>query len=268
MSDFLLAHEAILRGAAFALVLLLFATAEAVLPRRTRRISRWQRWPANLALVLLGTIAIRLMGPLVAVGVAARVEAARFGLFQWLALPPWLTFLLAILALDLIIYAQHVAFHRVPLLWRIHRMHHSDLELDATSGVRFHPFEYAISMLVKSTAVALLGITPAAVILFEILLNATAIFNHANLRLAPGLDRVLRYVLVTPDFHIVHHSLRRDEHDRNFGFNLTWWDHLFGTYKARPDKGPVALDIGLAPWRDPAALSLPQLLRMPFLAAA
>ncbi len=268
MSDFLLVHEAVLRGAVFALVLLVFTAAEAVLPRRHRRIPRRRRWPANLALVGLGTIMIRLMGPLVAVGVAARIEATGFGLFQWLALPPWLTFPLAILALDLVIYAQHVAFHRVPLLWRIHRMHHSDLELDATSGVRFHPFEYAISMLVKSAAVALLGIPPAAVVLFEILLNATAIFNHANLRLAPGLDRLLRRVLVTPDFHIVHHSVRRDEYDRNFGFNLTWWDHLFGTYKARPERGPVALDIGLAPWRDPAALGLPQLLRMPFLAIA
>ncbi len=264
MADFLLAHETVLRGVVFALVLVVFTVAEALLPRRSRRIPRRRRWPANLGLALLGTIAIRLLGPLVAVGVAAHVEAARFGLLQWLALPAWLALLLAILALDLVIYAQHVAFHRVPVLWRIHRMHHSDLELDATSGVRFHPFEYALSMLVKSAAVVLLGIAPAAVVAFEILLNATAIFNHANLRLAPGLDRWLRRLVVTPDFHIVHHSVRPDEHNRNFGFNLSWWDHLFGTYRARPEKGPVALDIGLAPWRDPAALTLTALLRMPF----
>ncbi|MFQ5348664.1 MAG: sterol desaturase family protein [Rhodothalassiaceae bacterium] len=267
MSDALLSHETLVRSLAFAGALLLLALAEALWPRRPRRIPRARRWPVNLALVVLGTALMRLLGPFTAVAAATFAAEHAIGLFNAVALPPSLTIALCVILLDLVVYAQHVAFHCLPLLWRIHRMHHSDLELDATSGVRFHPFEYALSMLIKSTAVLFLGAPVVAVILFEILLNATAMFNHANLRLPAGVDRVLRRLVVTPDFHIVHHSTRADEYNRNFGFNLSWWDYLFGTYKARPEKGPVALEIGLAPWRDQAELGLLHLLRMPLLAS-
>lgn len=264
MSDFLTGHETTVRLVAFLGVLAMVGLAEWLAPRRPRKQSRRRRWTINLAMVGLGALAIRLLVPLAAVEAALRAEAAGFGLLGLFDLPAVIAIPLAVLALDLAIYAQHVAFHKVPPLWRLHRMHHSDIELDVTSGVRFHPLEYVLSMAIKIAVVALLGAPAPAVILFEVLLNATAMFNHGNLRLPERLDRLMRAVLVTPDFHIVHHSTRRDEHDRNYGFNLTWWDYLFRTYKPRADKGPVDLDIGLADLRDPAGLGLGALLALPF----
>jgi len=264
MTELLLQSETAIRLAGFLTVLAAVALAETLAPRRPRREARRRRWPANLAMVLLGAGLTRLVVPLVAVEAALRAEAGGFGLLNLLALPGWLAVAIGVVALDLVIYAQHVAFHRLPPLWRIHRMHHVDRDLDTTTGIRFHPFEFAISMAIKVGAVLLLGAPAAAVIVFEVLLNATALFNHGNMRLPAGLDRRLRAVLVTPDFHAVHHSVEPDEHNRNFGFNLPWWDYLFQTYKPAPDAGLAREDIGLRAWRGGAAVRLGSLLWLPF----
>jgi len=256
--------ETTVRLVAFITMLTAVALAEASVPRRLRRQPRRRRWPANLAMVLLGAALTRLAVPLLAVEAALHAETAGFGLLNLVAWPGWLNLLIGVIVLDLVIYAQHVAFHRVPLLWRIHRMHHVDPDLDVTTGIRFHPIEFAISMVIKLGAVFLLGAPAAAVILFEVLLNATAMFNHANMRLPAALDRVLRTVLVTPDFHAVHHSVEPGEHNRNFGFNLPWWDYLFRTYKPKPDSGLENEDIGLRAWRGPEAIRLGALLWLPF----
>lgn len=203
--------------------------------------------------------------PLAAVGVAVLAGEKGWGLFQVLHLPALLTIPLSLLMFDFVIYAQHRLFHAAPLLWRVHRMHHSDLDLDATSALRFHPIEIILSMLVKMAAVLALGAPPVAVVLFEIILNATAEFNHANLALPGGLDHALRMVLVTPDMHRVHHSVRRAETDSNFGFNLPWWDHLFGTYKADPAEGQVGMALGLEEFREAWDSGVLRLLRQPFL---
>lgn len=264
MSELLTEHETAVRAAAFLGVLLAMAVAEALAPRRPRRQARWKRWPLNLAMVGLGALLIRLAVPLAAVEAALQADRLGWGLFHQIAAPGWLAFAASVILLDLVVYAQHVAFHKVPALWRIHRMHHSDLELDASSGVRFHPIEFALSMLIKAGAVFALGAPVAAVIFFEVLLNATAVFNHSNLKLPGWLDRALRTVLVTPDFHIVHHSIVRDEQNRNFGFNAPWWDYIFRTYKARPKDGPEDLVLGIAERRSPGELTLKDLLWMPF----
>lgn len=252
-----------IRAGAFILMLLLMIMVESILPRR-RNIERRHRWPTNLAMVVLGTVAMRLLVPLMAVDTAFWAQAAGFGLFNLLDWPLWVVLIVSILALDLAVYAQHVAFHHIPALWRLHRMHHSDPDLDVTSGVRFHPLEFVLSMLVKVAVVAGLGIPAVVVVLFEILLNVTALFNHSNLRLSERLDRILRLFLVTPAFHFVHHSTRRSDHNRNYGFNLPWWDYLFGTFKARPDKGIEDMDVGLDGWHDPERLGVGRLLVMPW----
>ncbi|RMF12636.1 MAG: sterol desaturase family protein, partial [Alphaproteobacteria bacterium] len=218
---------------------------------------------ANLAMVALGAVLNRLLLPLGAVGAALWAEQQGLGMLRWLGLDGGWGALIAILLLDLGIYSQHVAFHRIGWLWRIHRMHHADPDLDTTTGVRFHPLEYLLSMAWKIVLVVAIGADAAAVIIFEILLNALALFNHADWRLPVGLDRLLRLVIVTPDVHAVHHSVRPDEHHRNFGFNLTAWDRLFGTWRARPAKGVAQLDIGLADVPASRALSLAALLLMP-----
>jgi len=264
MTELLLTHETLVRLIAFAAVLTAVGLAEAFAPRRPRREGRLHRWTVNLSMVAVGALTIRLAVPLIAVEAALRAEQAGIGLLNMVSWPLWWEMLLGVVLLDLVIYAQHVAFHHVPLLWRMHRMHHADPDLDVTTGVRFHPFEFAISMGIKVGAVFLLGASAAAVILFEVLLNATAMFNHGNMRLPARADRFLRLLLVTPDFHSVHHSVERAEHNRNFGFNLPWWDYLFGTYKARPELGPDGVDIGLRAWRGPGAIRLGALLWMPF----
>jgi len=264
MDTLLLANESVIRLTAFAAVLIAVALAEAAAPRRQRRTRRLRRWPVNLAMVGLGALLIRIAVPLIAVEAALLAEERGWGLLNAVDLPAGFEIVSAVLALDLVIYGQHVAFHHVPLLWRMHRMHHADPDLDVTTGLRFHPFEFVISMAIKVGAVLLLGASAAAVIVFEVLLNATAMFNHGNLRLPAGVDRFLRLVLVTPDFHAVHHSVERAEHDRNFGFNLPWWDYLFRTYKSRPDLGADAVDIGLRAWRGAQGVGLANLLIMPF----
>ncbi|NKE45345.1 sterol desaturase family protein [Roseomonas frigidaquae] len=259
----ILSHEPLLRLLPFAGVFALMAVAEALYPRRPRQHPRWRRWPSNLGIVLLDTLVLRLVFPTAAVGVALAAEARGAGLLPWLGLSGPAAVVLAILLLDLVIYLQHRLFHAVPLLWRLHRMHHADLDFDVTTGLRFHPLEILGSMLIKLAAVVALGAPAVAVLLFEILLNATSLFNHANLRLPARLDRVLRRVLVTPDMHRVHHSVVPQETNSNFGFSLAIWDRLFGTYRAQPAAGHAGMTLGLEAFRDPRDLRLDRMLVQP-----
>lgn len=264
-TEFLLRFEPVIRLGCFAAVLLVMMLWEWRQPRRALPLARWQRWPANLALVALDGLLLRLTLPLLAVGAAQLATERGWGLFNGLALPDWLTFVLALLLLDLVIYAQHVAFHKIPLLWRLHRVHHSDTGFDVTTGLRFHPLEILLSMLLKLAVVMLLGIPAAAVLVFEVLLNATALFNHSNIALSPTLDRHLRRFIVTPDMHRVHHSVHRDETDSNYGFNLPCWDRLFGTYRNQPHDGHSQMQLGLHQFRDRRSVALHWLLLQPLL---
>jgi sterol desaturase/sphingolipid hydroxylase (fatty acid hydroxylase superfamily) len=258
-------HEPIIRLACFAGVLLLMALWEVLAPRRRLTVGRPLRWASNLGLVALDTLLVRFLIPTGAVGLALLAAERGWGVLNNLSLPAWLAVALAVVALDLVIYLQHVMFHAVPLLWRLHRVHHADLDFDATTGVRFHPVEILLSMGIKIGAVVLLGTPALAVLLFEVLLNATSVFNHGNVRLPGWLDRVLRLVLVTPEMHRVHHSTNPRETNSNFGFNLPWWDYLLGTYRAQPAAGHEAMTIGLEEFRDEhVADRLPGMLALPF----
>lgn len=253
-----------LRVAAAALVFGLVALAESRAPRRRAQVDRGWRWTQNLGLLLVGSLALRAVLPLAAVGAAALAREAGWGVLNALAVPPVAAWTVALLALDCAVWFQHRLFHHWPWLWRLHRVHHADLDFDLTTGLRFHPLELLVSMLYKIAVVIALGAPPAAVLAFEVLLNATAIFSHANLRLPPRLDAALRAVLVTPDMHRVHHSVDPVETDRNFGFALSWWDRLAGTYLAQPRLGHEAMAIGLREYRDARAQRLDRLLVQPF----
>lgn len=264
MAAYLLDHAAPLRFAAFAGVLAVMALWEALAPRRVQVHSRLARWPNNLGIVLVDTLAVRLLIPTSLAAFAAYAGAQGWGLFHLLPVPGLVAVAGSIILLDLAIYAQHVAFHAVPLFWRLHRMHHSDLEIDVTTGIRFHPIEILLSVLIKMVVIALLGAPPLAVLLFEILLNATAMFNHSNAELPLWLDRVLRLGLVTPDMHRIHHSVLRAETDSNYGFNLSVWDRMFGTYRREPVAGQLGLTIGISQFREPEELRIDKLLTQPF----
>jgi len=264
MAAYLLDHAAALRFAAFTGVLAVMALWEALAPRRAQAHGRLSRWPSNLGVVLVDTLAVRLLIPTSLAAFAAYVAAQGWGLFHLLAVPGVLAVAGSILLLDLAIYAQHVAFHAVPMFWRLHRMHHSDLEFDVTTGVRFHPVEILLSVLIKMAVIALLGAAPVAVLLFEILLNGTAMFNHSNAALPLWLDRLVRAVVVTPDMHRIHHSVVRSETDSNYGFNLSVWDRLFGTYRREPEAGQLGLTIGISQFRDHKELRLDRMLTQPF----
>jgi sterol desaturase/sphingolipid hydroxylase (fatty acid hydroxylase superfamily) len=264
-SSAILAHEPVLRLAAFAAVLAAMAFWEALAPRRARSLSRRGRWPANLGIVVLNTAVVRVLFPAAAVGMALSAEANGWGLLHRYDVPAWAAVVAGIVLLDLAIYLQHVMFHAVPALWRLHRMHHADLDIDVTTGARFHPVEIVLSMLVKFAVIAALGVPAAAVLLFEVLLNATSMFNHANVRIPRAVEPALRWLLVTPDMHRVHHSIERDETNSNFGFNLSLWDRLFGTYRAQPRAGHEAMTIGIPDFRDAAECStLAGMLAIPF----
>jgi sterol desaturase/sphingolipid hydroxylase (fatty acid hydroxylase superfamily) len=255
-----------IRVAAFVAAFLPLAAWEYRTPRRRLSLERRWRWPHNLALVVVGTLLLRAAFPLAAVGAAALAAEAGWGMLNRLPVHPVAAFLLTLLLLDLAIWAQHRLFHRLPLLWRLHRMHHADLDLDVTSGLRFHPLELALSMLLKIALVLLLGAPPLAVLVFEVLLNASSMFSHANVALPLRLDAALRWLLVTPDMHRVHHSWDPRETDSNFGFNLACWDRLFGTYLAQPRLGHTGMTLGLREFRDPQELRLDRMLRQPFIA--
>jgi sterol desaturase/sphingolipid hydroxylase (fatty acid hydroxylase superfamily) len=235
-----------------------------LLPRRRLAIGRGRRWPSNLGVVAVDTALVRILFPTTAVGLALFAEAQGFGLFNVVALPAWVAVVASVVILDLAIYLQHVLFHAVPALWRLHRMHHADLEFDVTTGLRFHPIEILLSMLIKFAVVGALGAPALSVLLFEVLLNATAMFNHSNVRMPLAVDRMLRWFVVTPDMHRVHHSILARETNSNFGFNLPWWDRLFGTYRAQPAAGHETMTIGIEQFRDARELGLDRMLLQPF----
>ena len=264
MAELLLGNEPVIRLFAFAGIFGVMAAWEIVAPRRDQRIGRGTRWPSNIGVVVLDTVLVRLLFPITAVGLALVAEAQGWGLLHALALPIWVSVPLAVMALDLAIYLQHVLFHAVPALWRLHRMHHADLEFDVTTGARFHPIEILLSMGIKLGVVAALGAPAVAVLAFEVLLNATSMFNHSNVRMPTWLDRVLRWIVVTPDMHRVHHSIAARETNSNFGFNLPWWDRLFGTYRDQPAAGHDGMTIGIEQFRDPAEQRLDHMLTQPF----
>ena len=264
MSNLILAHEPTVRLSAFLGVLIVMVVWEVAAPRRVRVVSRWVRWPSNLGLVVLNTVVLRLAIPVAAVGVAELGQQRGWGLLNNVELPGWGRIAIAILALDLAIYLQHVMFHAVPALWRLHRMHHADLDFDVTTGARFHPIEILLSMGLKLAVVAALGAPPVAVLVFEVVLNATAMFNHGNVGVPERLDRILRWIVVTPDMHRVHHSVVPRETNSNFGFNSPWWDRLLGTYCAQPGAGHAGMTIGLDQFRDPGQLRLDRMLVQPF----
>ena len=259
-------NEALIRLSVFASLFALFAVIEVLAPRRVRTQPRRTRWVTNWGIVILDTITLRLLAfalPLLAVGAAVDARAQGWGLFNALDLPPWLTIPATVLIFDLAIWAQHLVTHKIPLLWRFHRVHHADRDIDVTTAIRFHPVEIAFSMLLKIGLVYLLGPPAAGIVLFEIILNGTAMFNHANISLPLGLDRVLRRILVTPDMHRVHHSDLRAEHDSNYGFALSIWDRMFGTYVAQPSRGHDEMTIGLE-WQDDRPSRLGWALALPF----
>jgi sterol desaturase/sphingolipid hydroxylase (fatty acid hydroxylase superfamily) len=256
--------EPAIRLSAFVGIFLAMTLWEFLAPRRPWSVGRVRRWPGNLAVLVIDALAVRLLIPTAAVGVALIAAAHGFGLFHLLGWPGWLAGIAGFVILDLIIYGQHVVFHHVPWLWRLHRLHHADLDFDVTTGVRFHPIEILLSMAIKIAAVALLGVPAAAVVAFEVVLNATSMFNHSNAALPGRLDRAVRLIVVTPDMHRVHHSVVRAETDSNFGFNLPWWDRLFGTYRAMPEAGHDGMTVGLPVFRDPHELRIDRLITQPF----
>ena len=260
----MLPYEIPIRLAAFAGVLVLMAAWELLAPRRHQAAERPLRWSSNLGIVVLDTVLVRILVPATGVGIAFLAEARGWGLFHAFAAPAWLAVIVSVIALDPAIYLQHVLFHAVPALWRLHRMHHADLAFDVTTGVRFHPIEILLSMLIKLAVVAALGAPALAVVLFEVVLNATSMFNHGNVRIPERLDRMLRWIVVTPDMHRVHHSVEAHETNSNFGFNLPWWDRMFGTYRSQPAAGHDAMRIGIEQFRDRSELRLDRMLLQPF----
>ncbi len=259
-------HDLLWRLGVFAGLFALFATLEALAPRRARSQPRSARWFTNLSIVILDTLALRALAialPLLAVGAAVDAGRMGWGLFNALDWPLWVEVVMAILILDLAIWAQHLVTHKVPILWRFHRVHHADRDFDVTTALRFHPVEILASMMLKIGLVYLLGPAALAVLLFEIILNGTAMFNHSNLRLPLWLDRVVRLVLVTPDMHRVHHSIHRHEHDSNYGFALSVWDRMFRTYRPMPEAGHDKMTVGLE-WQDERPSRLAWTLMLPF----
>jgi len=263
--QFVLAHEPVIRLGFFLGVFALVGIWEVLAPRRALTVSKSLRWASNLGLVVLNTVLVRLLFPVAAVGIAAFCAANGWGVLNHFHVPFWLAVPLAVMAMDFVIWLQHVMVHAVPALWRLHRVHHADLDYDLTTGSRFHPVEIVLSMLIKFATITVLGPPVVAVVIFEVLLNAAAMFNHGNIRLPAGLDRVLRWVSVTPDMHRVHHSVEDDETNSNFGFNLPWWDRLFGTYREQPRAGQVGMTIGIHGHTDPREVArLDGMLLMPF----
>ncbi len=263
MSDLLLSHEPLIRIGFFLAILAAMAAWEIAAPRRRREIPRLLRWSSNLGIVAIDTVLVRLCFPILAVGLALVAGQRGWGLLNALDTPYWLAFIVSVLAFDLAIYLQHVMFHAVPALWRLHRMHHADLEFDVSTGVRFHPVEILLSMGIKLGVVVALGPPAAAVLVFEVLLNATSMFNHSNIRMPAAVDRVLRWFVVTPDMHRVHHSIYPNETNSNFGFNLPWWDRLLGTYRPQPRDGHEGMTIGIEQFRTERDLWLDRMLVQP-----
>jgi sterol desaturase/sphingolipid hydroxylase (fatty acid hydroxylase superfamily) len=265
LEQFALANEPAIRLGFFLGVFALIGLWEIRAPRRALTVSKTLRWTSNLGLVVLNTVTLRLIFPLAGAGMAVFCAERGWGLLNHFAVPWVLAVPLAVIAMDFVIWLQHVMVHAVLALWRLHRVHHADPDYDVTTGARFHPIEIILSMLIKFATIVVLGAPPVAVVIFEVMLNATAMFNHGNIRLPAALDRWLRWVVVTPDMHRVHHSIEDDETNSNFGFNLTWWDRLFGTYRDQPRAGQVGMTIGIHDHRDPREVArLDGMLLLPF----
>ncbi|WP_461483244.1 sterol desaturase family protein [Porticoccus sp.] len=265
INELVMNNETTIRMGFFFGMLVLMGLWEVLAPRRALTVSKALRWANNLGLVFFNSFLLRLAFPAAAVGVAAFAAEQGWGLFNYYEVPFWLAAVASVVVMDFIIWLQHVMVHAVPLLWRLHRMHHADLDYDLTTGARFHPIEIFLSMGIKFATIFLLGPPVIAVVIFEVLLNASAMFNHSNVRLPQGVDRVLRWFLVTPDMHRVHHSVEDDEANSNFGFSLPWWDRLFGTYRDQPRVGHEAMTLGIRKYRETKDVSwLPGMLLLPF----
>ena len=264
MNMFIIDKEIFIRFGFFFGIFVFMTVWESILPRRSLTESKGTRWMNNLAVTFLNSILVRWILPVTTVGAALVSGQRGWGFFYILEMPQWLAGIIAIIVLDLTIYVQHVFFHKIPIFWRLHRMHHTDLDIDVTTGARFHPIEIILSMGIKMAMVIIIGAPPWSVVAFEVLLNATSMFNHSNVFMNERLDRLLRIFLVTPDMHRVHHSVIIKETDSNFGFNLPWWDRLFGTYRIKPAAGHEAMTVGLANYRDRKWLTLPWMLAVPF----
>ncbi len=265
VNDWIMQHEVTIRLGFFFGILALIALWEIAAPRRPLTVSKLLRWSNNLGLVFFNSFLLRLLFPAAAVGMAAFASTQGWGIFNYVEVPFWLAVVVSVVVMDFIIYLQHVMVHAVPLFWRLHRVHHADLDYDVTTGARFHPIEIILSMLIKFATIVVLGPPVVAVVIFEVVLNGLAMFNHGNIRLPLGLDRVLRLLIVTPDMHRVHHSVEDDEANSNFGFNLSLWDRLFGTYRDQPRGGHLGMTIGIHKFRNPAEASrFDGLLLMPF----
>ncbi len=266
VEEFLLANEKEVRMGFFFGMLILIGLWEVFAPKRTLTVSKTVRWVNNLGLVFFNSFILRVLFPAAAVGVATVASYHGWGLFNYFEVPYWLGVVASVIILDFVIYVQHVMVHAIPMLWRLHRVHHADLDYDVTTGSRFHTIEIIFSMLIKFATILLLGPPMIAVIIFEIILNATAMFNHGNISLPKTLDKYLRLFLVTPDMHRVHHSVEDDEANSNFGFSLPWWDRLFGTYRDQPRGGHTGMTIGINKYRDPKQVSwLPGMFMLPFI---
>lgn len=257
-----------IRLGVFCAALTAMALWEAIVPRRARAFPRAVRWPSNLGIAAVNTMVERIVLPGAAVGAAYYCQTHGWGVINAARPAPWIALVATLIALDLVIYLQHVMFHALPALWRVHRMHHTDLDFDVTTGVRFHPLEIVISLAIKIAAIAVIGAPPAGVIAFEVILNATSMFNHSNATLARRLDAILRMFIVTPDMHRVHHSEIVRETNSNFGFNLSWWDRMLGTYRAQPQMGHTAMTIGVEGLREARELRLVSMLAQPWRAGA
>lgn len=266
LEEFLLAYEKEVRMAFFFGMLAVIGLWELAAPKRALTVSKVVRWTNNLGLVFLNSFIIRFLFPAAAVGVAKLASEQGWGLFNYYDVPMWIAIVAAVIIMDFVIYLQHVMVHSIPVLWRLHRVHHADLDYDVTTGSRFHPIEIILSMLIKFATILLLGPSIVAVIIFEIMLNATAMFNHGNIGLPKSIDKVIRWILVTPDMHRVHHSIEDDEANSNFGFSLTWWDRLLGTYREAPRAGQLGMTIGINKFRDEKQVAwLPGMLALPFI---
>ena len=266
ISDFVTEFEVQIRLGFFFGVFFLMALWEIIAPRRKLVASKSVRWGNNIALVFLNSFILRLLFPAAAVGMALFAGDQGWGVFNYFDVPFTVAVLLSIVIMDAIIYLQHVMVHAIPVLWRLHRVHHADPDFDVTTGARFHPFEIILSMLIKFSVILFLGPPVLAVVIFEVLLSSAAMFNHSNVRLNKTIDRYLRFIIVTPDMHRVHHSVEADETNSNFGFNLPWWDRLFGTYRAQPRLGHEAMRIGIHEYNKPEQVVwLHKILLLPFI---
>jgi len=258
-------YEPVIRLAFFFGILIAMFLWELIAPRRPLTTSKIARWFSNLGIVLIDSIVVRLVFPTALVGAALLVQQREWGLFNQFELSTLLKIFFSVLILDLAIYLQHAMFHSIPLFWRLHMVHHSDMDIDVTTGVRFHPIEIALSMMIKIIVVVLIGPPAIAVLIFEVLLNGTSMFNHGNVRYSQQIDSFLRLFVVTPEMHRVHHSTIRWETNSNLGFSFPWWDRLFGTYRPQPAKGHLEMTIGLDQYKEPKKLTLPWLIVLPFI---